>query len=416
MAQRCEFSLPAVFIASWQRSLSVPKPAKQNAVKCGDHGSIRDSWPIAFSGYPRGPRVACETRCPKHAGPNESAETRSRTRVSREPDGHRQRNTQGWSGSAQGHSSCLWFQIFGVEAHCSLPYDQHNRGHLSGQGQACHLRSHPFGHQGCVEFLERTRFDRSDGRCTLKQVLQIVIAVSVQSANRYLLPGSLQLSLDLTVIGTAVHFDAEAAEFPERSLAAEAVRCLDQRDQQRRPDRTDRRDLAKQLRRRMLLTFGEQLAPYFLAQRPQGIELLIVKLGPAKPSPLGNLGKPLGTMTGRIDLLAGTGNTPAAIDGLHPAHDACEIFADGQIAACQFPRCADAGSTVIDRAKLVHVQPVGQLAGIDPVILVPLSGILPRIAHHEFCYMRLQQVVQPGGPSSFFKGDLQLSAKPMDKV
>src|ERR1700686_5632033 len=48
------FSLPAVFIASWRRSLSVPKPTKQNVVKFGDHSSIWDSWPIAFSGYPRG--------------------------------------------------------------------------------------------------------------------------------------------------------------------------------------------------------------------------------------------------------------------------------------------------------------------------------------------------------------------------
>src|SRR5258708_3555681 len=30
----------------------------------GDHSSIRDSWPMAFSGYPRGPRVGCETWCP----------------------------------------------------------------------------------------------------------------------------------------------------------------------------------------------------------------------------------------------------------------------------------------------------------------------------------------------------------------
>src|SRR5271155_4203047 len=191
LAQRFGFSLAAVFIASWQRSLSVPKPAKQHVVKCGDHGSIRDSWPIAFSRCPRGPSVACETRCPKYAGPNLPAETRSRTRVSPDPDSHRQRNTQGWSGLDQRHSSCLWFQILGLEAHSSLPYDQHNRGDLSRQGQARHLRPHPFGHQGCVEFLERTRFDRSDGRGTLKQVLQIVIAVSVESANRYLLPGSL---------------------------------------------------------------------------------------------------------------------------------------------------------------------------------------------------------------------------------
>src|SRR5580693_3584138 len=59
----------------------------RTALKFGDHSSIRDSWPIAFSGYPRGPRVGCETGCPRHAAPNLSVETRSRTRVSQEPDG-----------------------------------------------------------------------------------------------------------------------------------------------------------------------------------------------------------------------------------------------------------------------------------------------------------------------------------------
>jgi hypothetical protein len=97
-------------------------------------------------------------------------------------------------------------------------------------------------------------------------------------------------------------------------------------------------------------------------------------------------------------------------------HDSSEIFADGQIAACQLLQCADACSAVIDRAELVHVQPVSQLAGIDPVILVPLSAILPRIAYYQFRYMRLQQIVQPGGPSSFFKGDMQLTAQPVDKI
>src|SRR5215471_4102919 len=33
----------------------------------GNHGSLGDSWPIAFSGYPRGPRVGCETTCPRHS-------------------------------------------------------------------------------------------------------------------------------------------------------------------------------------------------------------------------------------------------------------------------------------------------------------------------------------------------------------
>jgi hypothetical protein len=29
----------------------------RTAVEFGDHSSIRDSWPIAFSGYPRGPSL-----------------------------------------------------------------------------------------------------------------------------------------------------------------------------------------------------------------------------------------------------------------------------------------------------------------------------------------------------------------------
>src|SRR6202035_5234030 len=139
------FSLPAVFIASWRRSLSVPKTTKQNVVKFGDHSSIWDSWPIAFSGCPRGPRVGCETGCPKHTEPNKSAETRSRTRMSREPHGHRQRRSPGWSGLDQRHSNCLWFQMLGVEAHSFLPYDQYDRGNLSGQSQGRHLWPHTLG-------------------------------------------------------------------------------------------------------------------------------------------------------------------------------------------------------------------------------------------------------------------------------
>ena len=105
---------------------------QSRTVVSANHGSIGDSWPIAFSGYPRGPRVGCETRCPRHTAPNLSAETRSRTRVSREPDGHRQRRSPAGSGLDPRHSSCLWFQMLGVEAHSSLPDDQYDRGNLSG--------------------------------------------------------------------------------------------------------------------------------------------------------------------------------------------------------------------------------------------------------------------------------------------
>jgi hypothetical protein len=140
---------PAVWVsaASGFHCLFATKPFSSETSKAeprssGDHSSIRDSWPMAFSGYPRGPRVGWETRCPKHTAPNLPAETRSRTRVSREPHGHRQRRSPGWSGLGQRHSSCLWFQMLGVEAHSSLPHNQHNGGNLPGQGQPRHFRSH----------------------------------------------------------------------------------------------------------------------------------------------------------------------------------------------------------------------------------------------------------------------------------
>src|SRR6516225_3151953 len=65
---------------------SVPKPASRAALKWRPWFYL-DSWPIAFSGYPRGPRVFHETRCPRHTASRALPETRSRTKVSREPDG-----------------------------------------------------------------------------------------------------------------------------------------------------------------------------------------------------------------------------------------------------------------------------------------------------------------------------------------
>ena len=63
-------------------------------------------------------------------------------RVSREPDGHRLRRSPGWSGLDPRHSSCLWFQMLGVEAHSSLPHDQNDRGNLSCQSQSRHFLPH----------------------------------------------------------------------------------------------------------------------------------------------------------------------------------------------------------------------------------------------------------------------------------
>ena len=64
VAWRVWFSLPAVFIASSRRSQS-SETNKQKWFSVGNHGSIWDSQPIAFSGYPRGTRVGCETSVPE---------------------------------------------------------------------------------------------------------------------------------------------------------------------------------------------------------------------------------------------------------------------------------------------------------------------------------------------------------------
>ena len=81
-----------VFCTGGFHRLFATKPVSSETSKAerrssGDHGSIRDSWPIAFSGYPGGPRVSWETTCARHTAPTILAETRSRTRESREPDG-----------------------------------------------------------------------------------------------------------------------------------------------------------------------------------------------------------------------------------------------------------------------------------------------------------------------------------------
>src|SRR6267154_4206071 len=282
----------------------------RTALKFGDHSSIRDSWPIAFSGCPRGPRVACETRCPKHAGPNLPAETRSRTRVSREPDGHRQRRSPGWSGLDQRHSNCLWFQMLGVEAHSLLPYDQYDRGNLSCQGQTRHLRPQALGQQSGVELLKRTGFAGGHDRRSLKQILQIVIAVSVQSADGALFLHSFELPVNTTVISAALCLDAKSAVRPQLPLGAETMRSLQDAKQHGGPDRTDRGDLAEQFPRLVFLALRQQLPPHFLTHRSQRIELLVIKLGPPAHSRFTDLPKPLDTMARCIHLLAGTRNGP----------------------------------------------------------------------------------------------------------
>jgi hypothetical protein len=63
------------------------------------------------------------------------------------------------------------------------------------------------------------------------------------------------------------------------------------------------------------------------------------------------------------------------------------------LAACQFLQSANTRLAVIHRAELVQIQQLGQLAGIDAVILVAdfQQGILARIADQHSGDVRLEQ-------------------------
>ena len=132
------------------------------------------------------------------------------------------------------HSSCLWFQMLGVEALSFLPEDQRDGCNFARQGQARHLRPHSLGHQTIVKLLERSGLGSGHRGGTLEQILQIVIVIAIQPTNRRRLLRALQLSLDVKVLGAAVCLNPKPAVGPELSLGTKPVRCLDQSDQQSR--------------------------------------------------------------------------------------------------------------------------------------------------------------------------------------
>ena len=104
--------------------------------------------------------------------------------------------------------------MLGVEAHSSLPHDQNDRGNLPRQGQPRHFRPHAPGQQFHIELCEGTGLGRGDDRRSLEKILQIVIVISVQPANLDLLLLPFELSVNNTVIGAAVRFDADTAISP----------------------------------------------------------------------------------------------------------------------------------------------------------------------------------------------------------
>src|SRR5258708_33521868 len=66
-----------------------------------NHGSICDSRPSAFSGYPRGHRVNTEAQCHRHVTPTGDKDAHPRTRASPEPTGHHQKRSPEMEGSSR---------------------------------------------------------------------------------------------------------------------------------------------------------------------------------------------------------------------------------------------------------------------------------------------------------------------------
>src|SRR6267154_6742467 len=110
------------------------------------------------------------------------------------------------------------------------------------------------------------------------------------------------------------------------------MRCLDQRYRQRRTNGPERWNLPELGGDGVFPTLRQQFAARLLAQVLQHVQLLVEWFGSATDAGFLDLAQPLGSMTGVVDVPAGTGDRPAAIDRFQPTHDSGQIFDDGQVA------------------------------------------------------------------------------------
>src|SRR5271165_250229 len=152
---------------------------------------------------------------------------------------------------------------------CSfLPDRQSDRRYLPRQSEASHRRLHPLAEQALVEIAERSLPAAGHGGRTLKDGLHIMIVVLIEPTQLLWFLSTLQLSGHVPVLRTVARVDRQTAVGPQLPLAAEAMRGLDQRHQQSGANRTDRRNLPQQFRGAMFPALGQQIPPYFSAQRP----------------------------------------------------------------------------------------------------------------------------------------------------
>src|SRR5215472_10295199 len=98
------------------------------------HGPIGDSWPMAFFDCPGGHRVRLRLACLKHGPDLTGCYFPPKSSVSRARRSPLEMVPKDGQTLSQRRSSCLWFQVIGVETYLLLPDDQGDCGNLPGQG------------------------------------------------------------------------------------------------------------------------------------------------------------------------------------------------------------------------------------------------------------------------------------------
>src|SRR6202166_3360315 len=154
-------------------------------------------------------------------------------------------------------SSCLLFQMFGVETNSFLPNDQSDSRDLARQGETRHRWLHPFGHQSGVEIMKRSGDGSGPGRGSLEDIFQIVIVVGVEPANGQEFLGAFQSALYDSVFSAGGSLQRQTTVCPQLALGAKTMRRLHQSNQQNCPNRSDRRSLPQQVHRAVLPAFGQ---------------------------------------------------------------------------------------------------------------------------------------------------------------
>src|SRR6266853_1179869 len=144
-----------------------------------------------------------------------------------------------WKGLCARRSSCLLFQMFGVETSSFLPNEQSNGRDLARQGETSHRHFPSFGEQRGVESLKGSCGNTGQSGRAFENVFQIVIMIGIEPASSHELFGTLQLPLQETIFGAGASGQRQTAVGPQLPFGAETMRRLDQSDQQSRSNRAD---------------------------------------------------------------------------------------------------------------------------------------------------------------------------------